>query len=189
MGAVTVQSAEAELIVWEENVIEEVAYARLESQLGTVWVASTQVGLCKISLGRARSGAFRSWLSKHVGPGEPREEPEAVAGAVSQLREYFAGSRRVFDLPLDVRGTSFQKAVWSQVVRIPYGATATYGDIAQLVGRPKASRAVGGAVGANPLPIVIPCHRVIGARGALTGFGSGLQAKETLLRLEGAYPL
>lgn len=169
--------------------VEEVAYARLESQIGTVWVASTQVGLCKISLGGEKSGAFLSWLTKNVAPAEPREEPETMAFAVSQLREYFSGSRRVFDLPLDVRGTAFQRAVWSQVVRIPYGATATYGDIAQLVGKPRASQAVGGAVGANPLPIVIPCHRVIGAGGALTGFGGGLQAKETLLRLEGAYPL
>jgi O-6-methylguanine DNA methyltransferase len=112
-----------------------------------------------------------------------------MAFAVDQLQEYFSGARRVFDLPLDVRGTTFQRAVWSQVVRIPYGATATYSDIAQLVGKPKASRAVGGAVGANPLPIVIPCHRVIGAEGALTGFGAGLQKKEALLRLEGAYPL
>ena len=95
----------------------------------------------------------------------------------------------VFDLPLDVRGTVFQRAVWSQVVRIPYGATATYGDIARLVGKPKASRAVGAAVGANPLPIVVPCHRVIGAGGLLTGFGAGLVVKETLLRLEGAYPI
>ncbi len=171
------------------NVIEDVAFARLESQIGTVWVASTPVGLCKISLGRGQSGAFLSWLSKNLGPGEPREEPEVMAFAVDQLQEYFSGSRRMFDLPLDVRGTTFQRAVWSQVVRIPYGATATYGDIAQLVGKPKASRAVGGAVGANPLPIVIPCHRVIGAEGALTGFGAGLQKKEALLRLEGAYPL
>jgi O-6-methylguanine DNA methyltransferase len=169
--------------------VEEIAYARLESRIGTVWVASTQTGLCKVSLGRGQSGAFFSWLSEHVGPREPREEPESIAFATSQLHEYFSGSRRAFDLPLDVRGTSFQRAVWSQVVRIPYGATATYGDIAQLVGKPKASRAVGGAVGANPLPIVIPCHRVIGAGGALTGFGSGLDVKEMLLRLEGAYPL
>lgn len=109
-----------------------------------------------------------------------------MAFALSQLHEYFSGARQTFDLPLDVRGTTFQRAVWSQVVRIPYGATATYGDIAQLVGKPKASRAVGRAVGANPLPVVIPCHRVIGAQGALTGFGAGLNIKEALLRLEGA---
>lgn len=168
--------------------VEKIVYARLESQIGTVWVASTLEGLCKISLGSEPSGAFLSWLSKRFGPAEPREESDLMAFALSQLREYFSGARQTFDLPLDVRGTTFQKAVWSQVMRIPYGATVTYGDIAQLVGKPRASRAVGGAVGANPLPIVIPCHRVIGAGGALTGFGSGLDIKEMLLRLEGAYP-
>jgi O-6-methylguanine DNA methyltransferase len=111
-----------------------------------------------------------------------------MTGIVSQLHEYFSGSRRLFGLPLDVRGTAFQRAVWSQVVRIPYGATATYGGIAQLVGKAKASRAVGNALGANPLPIVIPCHRVIGSGGSLVGFGAGLDVKEALLRLEGAYP-
>jgi O-6-methylguanine DNA methyltransferase len=111
-----------------------------------------------------------------------------MTGVVTQLQEYFSGSRQAFDLRLDVHGTVFQRAVWSQVVRIPYGATATYGDIAQLVGKPRASRAVGAAVGANPLPIVVPCHRVVGAGGSLTGFGAGLALKETLLRLEGAYP-
>lgn len=169
--------------------VEEIAYARLESQIGTVWVASTEAGLCKVSLGGERADAFFSWLAEHIGPHEPREKSEAVVFAMAQLQEYFSGSRHTFDLPLDVRGTAFQRAVWSQVMRIPYGATATYGDIAQLVGKPRASRAVGGAVGANPLPIVIPCHRVIGAQGLLTGFGAGLDTKEALLRLEGAYPL
>lgn len=169
--------------------VEEIAYARLDSQIGTVWVASTRLGVVRIALGDERSGPFITWLEENVGPAEAQEAPEAMGGPLSQLGEYFSGSRRTFDLPLDVRGTTFQRTVWSQVVRIPYGATVTYGDIAQLVGKPRASRAVGGAMGANRLPIVIPCHRVIGAGGALTGFGSGLGVKETLLRLEGAYPL
>jgi len=170
-------------------VVEQIAFARLDSQIGTVWVASTQLGVCKIALGSDQSGAFLSWLSKNIGASEPLEEPDLMAVVLSQLGEYFAGSRHAFDIPLDVRGTAFQRAVWSQLVRIPYGATVSYGDIAQLVGKPRASRAVGGAVGANPLPIIIPCHRVIGADGELTGFGSGLGVKEALLRLEGAYPL
>ena len=168
---------------------EEIAYARLETQIGTLWIASTQVGLRRIALSSGRAVEFLGWLSEHARPGDPREGANVMGVAVSQLREYLSGSRRTFDLPLDVRGTTFQKAVWSQVLRIPYGATATYGDIAQLVGKPKASRAVGGAVGANPLPIVIPCHRVVGVHGRLTGFGAGLDVKETLLRLEGSYPL
>jgi len=167
----------------------QIAYAKLDSRIGTVWVASTTTGLCKISLGQERAGPFLSWLSRNLDAGDPREAPDVMGAATTQLREYLSGQRRDFDVPLDVRGTTFQRAVWSQVARIPYGATATYGDIAQLVGKPRASRAVGGAVGANPLPIVIPCHRVIGARGDLTGFGSGLAIKEALLRLEGAYPL
>jgi methylated-DNA-[protein]-cysteine S-methyltransferase len=167
---------------------DDIVYARLESQVGTIWVASTPEGLCKISLGADQSETFLSWLSDHIGATRAREDPHLMVGVVSQLREYFSGSRRVFDLLLDVYGTDFQRAVWSQVVRIPYGATATYGDIARLVGKPKGSRAVGVALGANPLPIVIPCHRVIGASGSLTGFGAGLDVKETLLRLEGAYP-
>jgi methylated-DNA-[protein]-cysteine S-methyltransferase len=109
--------------------------------------------------------------------------------AVSQLREYLSGRRQVFELPLDVRGTAFQRAVWNRVGHIPYGETTTYGAIAYLIGNPNASRAVGAAVGANPVPIIVPCHRVIGASGALTGFGGGLEVKESLLRLEGAYPL
>ena len=168
--------------------MRDLLYARFESPVGTVWVASTDIGICKISLGSDRSGAFMGWLSEHVAELEPREDGDVMAFATAQLVEYFSGSRRTFDLPLDVRGTAFQRMVWSQVIRIPYGATATYGDIAQLVGKPKASRAVGSAVGANPLPIVIPCHRVIGSRGNLVGFGAGLDVKESLLELEGAYP-
>jgi methylated-DNA-[protein]-cysteine S-methyltransferase len=173
----------------EAEVGKDIVYARLDSPVGTIWVASTEVGVCKVSFGAEQPGTFLSWLSQHIGPVEPREDAELMAVATSQLGEYFSGARRTFDLPLDVRGTAFQRAVWSQVARIPYGATASYGDIAQLVGKPKASRAVGSAVGANPLPIVIPCHRVIGSGGSLVGFGAGLDVKETLLRLEGAYPL
>ncbi len=169
--------------------MKEVVYARVDSPVGRVWVAATEMGVCKISLGAERSGAFLSWLSQHVHPLQVVEDAELMTVATSQLDEYFSGARRSFDLPLDVHGTAFQTAVWSQVARIPYGATASYGDVAQLVGRPKASRAVGAALGANPLPIVIPCHRVIGSGGALVGFGAGLDAKETLLRLEDAYPL
>lgn len=168
--------------------VGEIAYTRLDAHIGPVWVASTEVGLCRVALGRKKSGSFLSWLSKHAKADSPEEERYALTSAVSQLHEYFSGSRKAFVLPLDVEGTAFQRAVWSQVMRIPYGATVTYGDIAQLVGKPKASRAVGRAVGANPVPIVIPCHRVVGSGGALTGFGSGLDIKEALLRLEGAYP-
>ena len=105
--------------------------------------------------------------------------------AVAQLEEYFAGKRRRFDLPLAPRGTEFQRCVWRALLEIPYGRTVSYGELARRIARPSASRAVGLANGANPLPIIVPCHRVIGADGSLTGFGGGLPIKRKLLALEG----
>ena len=104
--------------------------------------------------------------------------------AKRQLAEYFAGKRAQFDLPLEPRGTEFQKKVWQSLRTIPYGKTNSYLEIARAVGSPRACRAVGGATGRNPLSIVVPCHRVIGANGALTGFGGGLETKAKLLALE-----
>jgi len=106
------------------------------------------------------------------------------SAAKVQLAEYAARRRRVFELELAPRGTPFQRAVWEELRRVPYGATATYGDIARALGRPQSSRAVGQANHENPLPVVIPCHRVVGADGTLTGFGGGLEAKRALLDFE-----
>jgi methylated-DNA-[protein]-cysteine S-methyltransferase len=103
-----------------------------------------------------------------------------------QLKEYFAGRRKVFDLKLDFAGTTFQKKVWQALLTIPFGETRTYGQIAKQIGKPKAVRAVGAANGRNPISIVAPCHRVIGSTGDLTGFAGGLEAKAHLLGLEGA---
>jgi methylated-DNA-[protein]-cysteine S-methyltransferase len=103
----------------------------------------------------------------------------------AQLAEYFAGERRSFDLPLDFRGTDFQKSVWAQLLAIPFGETRSYGEIARNLGNPTASRAVGAANGRNPISIIAPCHRVVGASGSLTGFAGGLEAKAFLLKLEG----
>jgi methylated-DNA-[protein]-cysteine S-methyltransferase len=116
-------------------------------------------------------------------PGWIRDD-EAFAEAASQLRAYFAGDRKGFDLPLAPRGTEFQRSVWSALLEIPYGQTTTYSAIAETISRPAAVRAVGAANGANPIPIIIPCHRVIGANGSLTGFGGGLEVKRQLLALE-----
>ena len=124
--------------------------------------------------------------------GSMRREPEAdwifnekpLADACEQLREYFSGDRQVFDLPLKLNGTEFQVSVLKALQEIPYGQTTSYGEIARRIGRPKAVRAVGAANGRNPIPIVVPCHRVIGSTGDLTGFGGGLDTKEALLRLE-----
>lgn len=126
------------------------------------------------------------------------DEPGAQAGnrasaavldvCAAQLREYFAGQRREFDLPLAARGTPFQRSVWSALCAIPYGELRSYRDIARAIDRPKAVRAVGAANSRNPLPIVVPCHRVIGSDGSLTGYAGGLGIKTRLLQLEGAVP-
>jgi len=115
------------------------------------------------------------------------EEPDDVAvEAVRQLTEYFSGQRRAFDLPLDPQGTVFQAAVWRQMLAVAFGRLTSYGRIARDIGRPLAARAVGMASGRNPIAIVIPCHRVVGSDGSLTGYGSGLWRKQWLLRHEGS---
>ena len=115
-----------------------------------------------------------------------REDPDhpVIAATIRQLEEYFAGTRTTFDLPLDPVGTAFQRDVWRALLSIPYGETRSYADIARAIGRPTATRAVGAANGRNPIPIVTPCHRVIGSNGTLTGFGGGLPNKQLLLALE-----
>jgi methylated-DNA-[protein]-cysteine S-methyltransferase len=114
-------------------------------------------------------------------------EPEAFGEVARQLAEYFAGDRKEFTVPLAPSGTPFQMAVWTELTKIPYGSTVSYGDIARALGkRLVASRAVGLANGSNPISIIVPCHRVIGADGSLTGYGGGLERKDLLLRLEGA---
>jgi methylated-DNA-[protein]-cysteine S-methyltransferase len=118
-------------------------------------------------------------------PGWKRDD-KALGAARAQLREYFAGERRAFDLPLSMAGTPFQQSVWKGLLEIPFGVTWSYAELARRVGRPGASRAVGAANGRNPIGIVVPCHRVIGADGTLTGYGGGVDRKEWLLRHERA---
>lgn len=115
---------------------------------------------------------------------ENEKETELLQEAHQQLKEYFSGKRKTFDLPIHLEGTEFQKKVWAALQTIPYGETRTYGEIAEQIGNPKASRAVGGANHNNPIMIVVPCHRVIGANGSLVGFGGGLDMKKYLLELE-----
>lgn len=127
----------------------------------------------------------RLWLPGTLPDGRGRgEETPLLRTAREELLAYFSGERRDFDLPLDPAGTDFQRAVWEALRAIPYGGTRTYGEIAAAVGRPKAVRAVGQANHVNPLPIFIPCHRVVGKNGALTGYAGGLDLKRALLALE-----
>lgn len=125
----------------------------------------------------------------HMDPYEPlpglKRDKEPFAEVIEQLESYFAGQRKNFDLPMSPAGTPFQLKVWSALRKIPYGQTQCYGDIARRIRNPKAVRAVGRANGANPIAIIVPCHRVIGSNGTLTGFGGGLDRKAKLLALEG----
>jgi methylated-DNA-[protein]-cysteine S-methyltransferase len=115
---------------------------------------------------------------------ETAYRPRAFGAAVEQLEEYFAGERRRFELDLDLRGTPFQRDVWRQLLELPYGTRISYAELAARIGRPDRVRAVGGAVAATPVPIVVPCHRVVGSDGSLTGYGGGLHSKQALLDLE-----
>jgi methylated-DNA-[protein]-cysteine S-methyltransferase len=134
------------------------------------------------------AGDENTIIEIHFAGAEPKSDwtrdDDALCEGARQLRAYFAGERTTFDLPLAPRGTEFQQSVWSALLDIPYGETTSYSTIAERIGRRAAVRAVGAANGANPIPIVIPCHRVIGASGSLTGFGGGIEVKRQLLRLE-----
>ena len=121
-------------------------------------------------------------------PAEERETP-LLAEAMRQLAEYFAGERREFELPLAPEGTPFMRRVWAELVKVPYGATSTYGEIAERIGNPGGSRAVGLANNRNPIAIIIPCHRIIGSSGKLVGYAGGVELKERLLALESGSPL
>ena len=135
--------------------------------------------------GEALTGLYME-SHRHAPPVDPaaRRDAAPFRDALWQLAEYFAGERRAFDLRLRASGSDFQRSVWDQLVRIPYGETTSYGELARRLGRPDAARAVGLANGRNPISIVVPCHRVIGASGTLTGYGGGLDRKRFLLDLE-----
>lgn len=151
-------------------------YLDLQTELGWLRVVEEDAAIVRLDILREQTEAPVDWK---------RKDTDLLLEARRQLEEYFAGIRAGFSLPLAPQGTDFQKAVWRQLEAIPYGETRTYGQIAAALGKPKASRAVGGANHNNPIAIVIPCHRVIGANGSLTGYVGGLDLKEKLLHLEG----
>ena len=151
-------------------------YTYMESPIGPLLLAGDDSGLRRIGFPEGKN------------PPQPapewRRDAQCLRYIAEQLDAYFAGSLRDFDLPLQMQGTPFQLSVWKALRDIPYGETISYGELARRIGNPKGSRAVGLANGANPIPVVVPCHRVIGSTGKLTGFGGGLRTKETLLALE-----
>lgn len=159
-----------------KELMETIYYTHLESPIGKLLLAGTDSTLQWVGFptGKQLKTPETHWV----------ESDSPFQAVIQQLLDYFDGTRQTFALPLGAQGTPFQKKVWQALLEIPYGKTVTYGEIAQKIGQPKASRAVGAANGQNPIPIIIPCHRVIGKSGDLTGFGGGLALKEKLLSLE-----
>jgi methylated-DNA-[protein]-cysteine S-methyltransferase len=155
---------------------DSIYYSWFESPVGNLLLAGSSTGLKLVSF-----AAGKRARSLHP---EWQADSSAFVEVVEQLRSYFAGERTNFDVPLLLEGTDFQKRVWTALQTIPYGETISYKQLAETIGRPRAVRAVGAANGANPIPIIIPCHRVIGNDGSLTGFGGGLPLKKQLLELE-----
>jgi methylated-DNA-[protein]-cysteine S-methyltransferase len=151
-----------------------IEYRTFPTAIGDLTVAGDSRAVRFVHFER-NGGPRGSWIKSRGG---------VVRDAQSQLEEYLERGRRVFDVPLAPRGTSFQQSVWEQLRRIPYGETVSYGELARRIGQPTASRAVGAANGANPIPILVPCHRAVGADGSMTGFGGGIAVKRMLLALE-----
>jgi len=167
------------------EVPEALAAGSLRTPQGIVYVAASERGVCRIELpGTSAASRFQRWLKSQVG--HVGEASPLLERARRELREYFGGERRRFTVEVDLHGTEFQCRVWRAVARVEYGTTTSYGAIARAVGEIGKARAVGAANGANPVPIIVPCHRVIGADGSLTGYGGGLPMKLWLLRHEGA---
>lgn len=168
--------------------MEVVHTAEFETPFGPMLCASTAAGLAYLQLPRASGRGFAGWLRRHA-PGarvEPAWQPNR--GAAAQVAEYLEGKRVDFELPLDVRATAFQRHVYDALLEIPYGETRTYSQVARRIGFAQAVRAVGAANGANPLPLVVPCHRVVAAGGKLGGYGGGLPMKKQLLAMERSRP-
>ena len=163
----------------------DVAYDLVDSPLGRLLVAATDRGVCRISYDPAPE-AEEERLARGFGARVLRV-PRALDAVKRELHEYFEGRRRTFDVAVDLRPVAtFHRDVLGALARVPYGEVTTYGALAGRVGRPTAARAVGTAMNRNPIPIVLPCHRVVGASGSLTGYAGGLERKERLLQLEGA---
>jgi methylated-DNA-[protein]-cysteine S-methyltransferase len=153
-------------------------YATMSSPVGMLTLIATDSAVSELWFDKAAAASRREQIGRAT-----RGHP-ILGDAIAQLREYFAGKRMSFDLPLDMAGTDFQRSAWRGLLEIPFGGTRTYAEHASRIGRPRAVRAVGAANGQNPIAIIVPCHRLIGADGSLTGFGGGLPAKAWLLALE-----
>ncbi len=169
-----------------EDNLEVVYWSRVSTINGEYILMATEKGICWVGLPNSSLEKGKLWLSKHLSVKKFREKGEhpALKKAAHKLKMFIKGEKIEFNVPFDIYGTSFQKQVWEKMAKIKYGTTNTYKDLALAVGRPKASRAIGVACRTNPLAIFIPCHRVVGSNGKLTGYAGGLSTKEWLLQLE-----
>ncbi len=162
----------------------DVGYDIVESAIGPLFLAATDRGLCRVAF-QPQPDEYLDGLARSFGPRVLRSESD-VDAARRQLDEYFAGKRRGFELDTDLRGAApFAQRVLAELARVPFGETTTYGTLARRVDAPRAARAIGMVMNRNPIAIVLPCHRVVGSNGSLTGYAGGLELKERLLRLEG----
>jgi O-6-methylguanine DNA methyltransferase len=165
---------------------EHVARGEVESPLGTLRIAVTERGVARLALPRESGRGFAAFLGRAFPDAEPVDWLPWLDKASAQIGEYFGGERTEFDVALDLRGTPFQLRVWRALCQIPFGETRSYAELARAIRSPLAVRAVGAANGANPVPLLVPCHRVIASDGGLGGYGGGLEAKRRLLAFERA---
>lgn len=166
--------------------VTELYSRNIDTPIGRIAVAATPAGVCRVCFASERPENWYLWFDRYFSTLPLEQRHPVVDRAVSEIEEYFARHRQSFDVPLDLRGTEFQLRVWTELVNVPFGATTSYGELARRVGKPGGARAIGNALGRNPVPIIVPCHRVIGHDQALVGFGGGLSVKEQLLELEQA---
>jgi methylated-DNA-[protein]-cysteine S-methyltransferase len=157
-----------------------------DSKVGLIYIASTDKGVCKLSVPRQTKKDFIKWLRENFDDSEVVDNKSRNRDAIDQMTRYFNGKLAKFTVPVDFHGTPFQVRVWKELQRIPYGSTISYKQLAKRLGTSRGFQAVGRANAANPIPIIIPCHRVLGTDGSLVGYASGIKTKEFLLRLEGA---
>lgn len=163
---------------------QNVLWSGILLEIGNLYMASTSKGVCYIALPNESFDTLQFWIQKHIPNSNLVYDPITHKPYEVQLTEYLEGARRDFAIPLDFYGTPFQQAVWNDLLSISYAQTKTYSTVSASIQKPNAVRAVGAAIGKNPIPIVVPCHRVVGTNGKLTGYRGGLDLKSKLLQLE-----
>lgn len=164
---------------------QNIYWTLLQHNQWNLYIASTDKGLCYVSGNNQPFQVFMDWKNKQLAESILQQNHDKNTPYIKQLIGYLDGTRKQFDLPIDIYGTDFQKKVWYTLCRVPYNHLSTYSEVAKKIENEKAVRAVGTAIGANPILIVVPCHRIIGKNGTLTGYRGGLEMKQQLLKLEG----